>query len=1182
MRIRTWNRRHQVKAKCWIFCGKFLWRFWAIMALVSIALLSFYTIFILPGVSGASQLSFAESTIIYDREALNPESNPNEHILYTIHGEENREYVPLKEISPYVLNATIAIEDDNFYHHFGFDVLAIGRAVLAEFGFGAKRGGSTITQQLVKNSFLSSERSYLRKFNEILLSVKVENNYEKDKILELYLNKIPYGNNAHGIEAAAKHFFGKTSRKLTLAESVILASLPAAPTRFSPYGSRLKLLMGYTKELENGELEYHKGRKDLVLERMLKLEMITQVEFDQAWQESQKIEFKNNKTEIKAPHFVFLVRQQLEDKYGRNFLKNGGLKIYTTLDPNLQKIAEETIEERTTAFGYANRYGANNAALAAINNYNGQILAYVGGRDYFDQEHDGQVDILTSFRQPGSSFKPFVYLAAFLAGYSPGTILFDVETDFGGNYKPQNFDASFQGPVTARNALNNSLNIPAVKMAYLATPKFIINLAKKIGIKIKGTADEHGVAIGIGVANVQPLSIISAYQVFANYGTYFAPTSILEIHNSQGKILERFSREKNYQNEIVGKIETALVSKILTDEKSRPETLTGNEENPEETFAWNRYLQIGKPQTVNKDGEEPSNFYKIDNGAKTGTSNRRVKNPDFDQEFFDKIDNPIAREDYIKNNPVTVILPGDSWTIGFTPEISAGAWVGNNDGKPMNGGATGLTVAAPIWHDFMVKSMDYLTRNSRIKYFLHCSPIEDLNCKNDSLSADKNSKKEVATEFSQENLAIENDNYLLKVFTSYPDIKLESKEINKYSGKIATEKTPANLKITELFNSKTLPAEFDQDVSIAKIDRRTGKTATPSTPFYLVEEKPVFNLHSIKPLMPNWENPVQEWLKKQSSIVSNDFSLLRKISQENSNNPVYRKFLQANIPRVEIISPHNQGTIASGLVQVEIKINSRFPVRNVKYSIDNELVAVKDFTPWSSQIEVDAKFADGKKHTLEVIATNNLNQTGKSRLRFEVAPDTSPPKINILTPKTGIKIPINTDTQILTQVTDYNSAVKKVEFWWKGASEKAEKLISTDLKPPFETFLYTGKKLGKGFLTVKAWDIYDNFSQEKQVISFVREDFPSKIPTLEDLELYRDYGFVKVSLPANGEISWIEVVITGLKSNEIIYNGKVIKPHRAVQFSTPRVFGQKVSLEIFYQKNGSKIIEKLPRKIVNL
>jgi hypothetical protein len=335
-------------------------------------------------------------------------------------------------------------------------------------------------------------------------------------------------------------------------------------------------------------------------------------------------------------------------------------------------------------------------------------------------------------------------------------------------------------------------------------------------------------------------------------------------------------------------------------------------------------------------------------------------------------------------------------------------------------------------------------------------------------------------------------------------------------------------------------------------------------------------------------------IERASNIISLDNTIdARLFMLENLNHktsPTIEKnnitsdqttYIAANFVRLRkepIVDENNiKQLITQGWQPIKLPFKER-----LKYSIDNELVAVKDFTPWSSQIEVDAKFADGKKHTLEVIATNNLNQTGKSRLRFEVAPDTSPPKINILTPKTGIKIPINTDTQILTQVTDYNSAVKKVEFWWKGASEKTEKLISTDLKPPFETFLYTGKRLGKGFLTVKAWDIYDNFSQEKQVISFVREDFPSKIPTLEDLELYRDYGFVKVSLPANGEISWIEVVITGLKSNEIIYNGKVIKPHRAVQFSTPRVFGQKVSLEIFYQKNGSKIIEKLPRKIVNL
>ena len=517
-----------------------------------LGLLFLYSWLWLPSVDDAAQLVFAESTIIYDRGALDPAKDPNDHILYVIHGDENREFIPLEEISPWIKKATIAIEDDNFYswYHWGFDVGGITKGALNYFfGIGERRGGSTITQQLVKNTFLSRERSIIRKFNELLLSIKMELFYSKDEILEMYLNKIPYGHNAHGIEAAAKTFFGKSARDLSLAESSILASLPVAPTRFSPYGPNKRLLMGWeecdgeeiTPETDNEETteengkdcDYKKGRKDLVLQRLLDTKEISEDEFRLAWSQTKSLEFTKNRTDIKAPHFVFYVRQQLEEKYGKEFLRDGGLRIYTTLDPELQTLAEETIAVKTAL--HEREHEATNAALLAVDPNNGQILSYVGGKNYFDEENDGQFDVLTARRQPGSSFKPLVYTTAFENGYSPSTLLVDAETDFGGNYQPQNFDGEFMGPVTARESLNRSLNIPAIKMAYLATPKQIFENAQKIGIKIEGTPDQHGVAIGIGVAEVEPLSHINSFQVFAGDGSYFEPSSILEIRNSNGK-----------------------------------------------------------------------------------------------------------------------------------------------------------------------------------------------------------------------------------------------------------------------------------------------------------------------------------------------------------------------------------------------------------------------------------------------------------------------------------------------------------------------------------------------------------------------------------------------------------------------------------------------------------------------
>ena len=294
-----------------------------------------------------------------------------------------------------------------FYYHFGFDPIGLTRALLGEFGIIARRsGGSTITQQLVKNTFLSPERSYWRKFNELLLAIKVEWVYSKDEILELYLNEIPYGPTIHGVEAAAQHFFAKSARDLTILESSILASLPVAPTRFSPYGNNLDLLMGTTKIDPTTKREvWKKGRKDLVLERMQSLGMISAQQFSQAWSAAKTLTFQSNKTDIRAPHFVFWIREQLEQKYGREFLDQGGLRIYTTLNPDLQTQIEEIVE--TKSAGYENQYEATNVAAVVIDNQTSEVLAYLGGRDYFDQQNDGQVDVLRSPRQPGSSFKPF-------------------------------------------------------------------------------------------------------------------------------------------------------------------------------------------------------------------------------------------------------------------------------------------------------------------------------------------------------------------------------------------------------------------------------------------------------------------------------------------------------------------------------------------------------------------------------------------------------------------------------------------------------------------------------------------------------------------------------------------------------------------------------------------------------
>lgn len=875
---------------------------------LSIFFIFLYAWLVLPSVGNASQLMFAESTIIYDRGALDPKNDPNDHILYVIHGDENREFVPLEEISPWIRKSTIAIEDDSFYswYHWGFDIGGTIKGTLNYFfGIGSRRGGSTITQQLVKNTFLSRERTVTRKFNEILLSIKMELAYSKDEILEMYLNKIPYGHNAHGIEAAAKTFFGKSARDLTLAESSILASLPVAPTRFSPYGTNKRLLMGWQEcdgqvvsadESEDTETEkksadfsenctYKKGRKDLVLQRLLETGEISETELKNARIKAAQTNFTQNRTDIKAPHFVFYVRQQLEEKYGKEFLRDGGLRIYTTLDPELQKIAEDTIAIKTPH--YANTYSANNVAMTSINPDNGEILAYVGGKDYFDEENDGQFDVMLSRRQPGSSFKPLTYATAFENGYSPSTLLFDVETDFGGNYKPQNFDGSFIGPVTARESLNRSLNIPAVKMAYLATPKKIFENVAKVGTKIEGTPDQHGVALGIGVGEIEPLSHINSFQTFARDGSYYEPTAILEIQNSNGRTLEIFDPSKTKKEGIDPQI-AGLVRDILTDEKTRPTT---------NGFDWNQLLQLGE----------------YDNGAKTGTSNRRVENPDFDEE------KPEDEEE----NPREITAPGDSWTIGFTPQLVTGVWVGNNDGAAMKPGATGMTVAAPVWKKFMLDAHEVLKAQ-----FLEKNP-------------------ELTAKDFEERL--------------YPYVGLEERKINKYTGKVATEKTAAKYAVDEVFPSFSAPIELDDFADLTT-----------------EQKKKIFQ--SVRPDLANWQNPVESWLEENPDFfrsIGVQVSSFDSYYTDKNYQSLWREYQKQwqqkntnkkNDKAFQIFSPkRNQKITINSLFQAIVTIHGdENEIEKVRFFINKTAVGQVNKAPYEINISTKGKLPGKAEFIVQV------------------------------------------------------------------------------------------------------------------------------------------------------------------------------------------------------------------------
>ncbi len=568
-----------------------------------------------------------QSTKIYDRTG--------EKLLFDLHDTVRRTLVPFDSISRNVKNAVVAIEDAEFYEHRGIKLSSIIRAIFANItSIGFSQGGSTITQQVVKNSLLTQEKSITRKLKEWVLSIKLEQTLTKEEILNLYLNETPWGGSIYGVEEASRQFFNKKSSDLTLAESAYLAALPQAPTYYSPYGE-------HTDALE--------ARKNLVLSRMEKLGFITPEE--RAVAEKEAVTFNPRPEQsLQAPHFVFYVRDYIEKKYGARAIEERGLKITTTLDFELQQKAEDIILKG--ALENEKNFNASNAGAVAIDPTTGEILAMVGSRDYFDENIDGNVNITLAKRQPGSSFKPFVYATAFKKGYTPDTILFDVPTQFSttcsttnltsdnGCYSPKNYDNVFRGPMTIREALAQSVNIPAVKALYLAGIDDSIRTARDLGITTLTDSARYGLTLVLGGGEVTLLEMVGAYGVFAAEGVRNPLTAIVRIEDGNGNVLEEFS-QKSYR--VIERNIALEISDILSDNAARTPA-------------------FGERSSLYFPGRQVA--------AKTGTTN-----------------------DY-----------RDAWIIGYTPNLVLGAWAGNNDNTPMEKKVAGLIIA-PLWHSIMESAL---------------------------------------------------------------------------------------------------------------------------------------------------------------------------------------------------------------------------------------------------------------------------------------------------------------------------------------------------------------------------------------------------------------------------------------------------------------------------------------------
>lgn len=615
---------------------------WSFVAgLLFVGALSFWVLTLkIPDLHALGARRVAQSTKIYDRTGT--------VLLFDIHEEVKRTVIPFEEIPREAKNAAVAIEDDNFYQHKGISPVSILRAFFVDiFSGDVRQGGSTITQQLIKNTLLTTDQTLARKLKEAVLALKLERTINKDEILNSYLNEIPYGSNIYGIEAASESFFGKHAHDLSLAEAAYLASLPKAPTYYSPYGQ-------HQPELEH--------RKNVVLERMKALGYISEEEIQAAKSETVSFVPKGNES-IKASHFVFYVRDQLNTLLGERRVAEGGFRIITSLDWSLQQKAEEMTKEYIARV--EDTFTASNAAMVGIDPKTGQVLVMVGSRDWFASplpegctpgkncafEPQVNAAAYATGRQPGSAIKPVIYATAFKKRYTPDTVVFDLETEFNSScnpdgtapegidpetcYRPKNYDERFRGPVSLRNALAQSINVPSVKVLYLAGLEDSLKTAKDLGITTLNDPGRYGLTLVLGGGEVRLLELVGAYGVFANDGVLNPTASILRIEDGEGNTLQEFSPQPK---QALDPNIARTVTNILSDEEARAPA-----------FGRHSYLYF--------DGRDVA--------AKTGTTNNSR----------------------------------DAWVVGYTPNFALGLWVGNNDNRPMVKRVAGF-IAAPLWNSF--------------------------------------------------------------------------------------------------------------------------------------------------------------------------------------------------------------------------------------------------------------------------------------------------------------------------------------------------------------------------------------------------------------------------------------------------------------------------------------------------
>ena len=558
-------------------------------------------------------------------------------LLYKIYLEENRTLVDINILPSHVKQAFLAAEDKDFYTHYGFSISGIVRSLLkntqillsdtSSSSTNQLSGGSTITQQLVKNALLSPEKTLIRKFKELFLAVHTEIIFDKDTILEMYLNQIAFGGPIYGIQEASQQYFNTNAQNLSISQATFLAGLTQAPSKYSPYGSDPQLAQ---------------QRQLLVLNQMKKLSYLNDTQYQQALQE--KLNIHPNSIPIQAPHFVMYVKNLLEEEFGQTLVNQGGLIVTTTLDLSLQQKAEKTLTQQLSQLSSLH---ITNGAVLVTQPQTGQVLTMVGSRDYFDTSIDGNVNLTTALRQPGSAIKPLNYALGLENGLTPASLLKDqpLTINLPGSepWSPKNYDNRFHGILTLRQALANSYNIPAVIVLSQNGTSNFAQFAQKLGITSWNDPSRYGLSMTLGSLEVKMTELAQAYSSFANSGQPTPLNTILSITDSQGNSLSLSPPSSPQQ--VITPQTAFLISDILADNQARSAA-----------FGYNSILNVSP--------------YRV--AVKTGTSNDMR----------------------------------DNWTIGYTPDYLVVTWVGNNDNSPMSYVASGITGASPIWNKIITYLLD--------------------------------------------------------------------------------------------------------------------------------------------------------------------------------------------------------------------------------------------------------------------------------------------------------------------------------------------------------------------------------------------------------------------------------------------------------------------------------------------